>query len=99
MGVTGANIETAANCLGAYNWKLEQAINGYFEDSDAYRVAPSAAATDGASIETLYQKYQGSLHCAGRLCPVALLPPFLRGCPGCGTGFIRQASLRWWVGG
>jgi hypothetical protein len=49
-GITSANEETAANCLTLHPSRLDAAVDGYFQNSDAYFVAPKFPPTDGTKI-------------------------------------------------
>jgi len=58
QAVTGANEETAINCLQRHGWRTERAVDAYFSNTDAYYMAPALPPTDLAKINALFDKYK-----------------------------------------
>lgn len=50
---------TAVNFLTSSDWKIETAINNYYENPDQYYVAPSPLAVDRKKLDSLFNKYRG----------------------------------------
>jgi len=60
MTFTQAEEKTAINCLSVHDWKLDIAVDNYFQVPDHYRHEPKGTAIDRRKIEQLFNKYKGS---------------------------------------
>jgi DCN1-like protein 1/2 len=47
------------HCLGAHDWKLDLAVDNYFQAPERYNSEPSRSGVDRKRLEALWQKYKG----------------------------------------
>lgn len=59
--LTGVDETTASTYLSHSDWKLELAVNNYFENPDQYYVAPSPPPVDKKKLDSLFNKYRDSV--------------------------------------
>ena len=52
--------KTAINCLGCHDWKLDVAVDNYFQNPDKYNTE-SRATVDRKRLEALWNRYKGVL--------------------------------------
>ena len=50
--------KTAIYCLGQHDWKLDLAVDNYFQSPDKYNREPKPA-VDKRKIDNLFNKYRG----------------------------------------
>ena len=57
-GITSANEETAVRCLTQHRWRMDSAVDGYFQNPDIYFVAPALPPTDAVKIKEMFDVYK-----------------------------------------
>ena len=58
MAFTQSGEKTAINCLSAHDWKLDVAVDNYFQFPERYNKDPKQA-LDKKKIESLFNRYKG----------------------------------------
>lgn len=58
MAFTQTDEKTAINCLSVHDWKLDIAVDGYFQVPDQYNHEPKPTALDRRKIDQLFNKYK-----------------------------------------
>lgn len=61
MAFTQASEKTAIVCLGAHDWKLDSAVDYYFQNPDKYNKEAKSSTVDKRKIELLFTKYKGMI--------------------------------------
>lgn len=60
IAFTQTNEKGAIACLGSHDWKLDLAVDNYFQAPERYNSEPSrSAAVDRKKLEALWQRYRG----------------------------------------
>jgi len=60
MAFTQASEKTSLHCLTVHDWKLDVAVDNYFQVPDRY-CREAKPAIDRRKIEQLFSKYRGEL--------------------------------------
>lgn len=68
IAFTQTGEKSAINCLGAHDWKLDVAVDNFFQNPDRYSSEPRSSA-DKKKLDALWQRYRGiNLYFTGQLC-------------------------------
>lgn len=60
IAFTQTGEKTAINCLSAHDWKLDVAVDNYYQNPDRYNSEPRMS-VDRRKLETLWHRYKGML--------------------------------------
>ena len=58
IAFTQTGEKTSIYCLGVHDWKLDVAVDNYFQNPDKYNNEPRAS-VDRRRLEALWQRYKG----------------------------------------
>ncbi len=61
--LTGVEDATANSFLTHTDWKLELAVNEFFENPDMYPLSVNSSPVDKRKLDTLFTKYKGTCTC------------------------------------
>ena len=67
IAFTQSGEKTAINCLGAHDWKLDVAVDNYFQFPERYNKEPKQA-LDRKKIEALFSRYKVNYSLSLLLC-------------------------------